>query len=376
MRRLSPLFLAAPWLAVGLLAGCSAPSTSSPVSTIPNVGSAPARATHGRFVPQWSEFASVVPPELRARGDGALHGRPMPPRGRRAAQGGIYGSQFFSATINGYHHRNTGNGPPVCSLGASYPNGIAVDNKGNLIVPDGGTRSIIVYQGPGMCGPEVGSVSDPFGQPSDAASADAVDGTIVVSNIFGNVDRSQGAPHHDTTSNGNISLCTLASGCTVDLINPAIYEAAGVALANNGDCWASAIDSSGFAILVYFAGCSGDGQLATGFENAYWGGLDIDKSGNIVSVDLGVSGSSSLWVYRGCNPACSLVGGPFPLLGQSVFGHLNKQSMAFVAGDVEFGQLDVYDYSPTSLTYSYSINNGFAPSEDVEGAAYNPRSQQ
>ncbi len=293
-----------------------------------------------------------------------------------ADRGGIYGSQFFSSIINGYHHHNTGNGPPVCSLGASYANTIAVDGKGNLIDPDGGTRTIIVYRGPGMCGPEVGAVADGFGQPADAASMDAANGTIVVGNIFDNVARSHGPSHGTSSGFASISLCTLANGCTVNLSNPNMFLVAGVALANDGDCWASGTDSSGSGTLFYFAGCSEEGQIATGFHNVSYGGLDIDKNGNLVSIDLGTSGSSSLWVYRGCNPACTLVGGPFPLLGQTVFGHLNEQSMAFVTGDFEFGQLDIYDYSPTSLTYSYSINNGFSPSEEVEGAAYNPRSKQ
>ena len=81
-------------------------------------------------------------------------------------------------------------------------------------------------------------------------------------------------------------------------------------------------------------------------------------------------------VYSGCNPACTLVGGPFPLLDEAVFCHLSKQSMPLACGDFALGQIDVYYYSPTSLTYWYSFNNGLSFSDDVEGAAYNPRSRQ
>lgn len=355
-------------VALGLLAGCSGGNMSSPTSTVPSVGGSMGQKTHGRFVPHWSKFASLVPPELRPHGGDVVKGRPEPLKKKShkgSGSGGLYGSQFFLGVINGYNHNNSGNGPPICSLPASYPNGIAVDGQGNLIDPDGGTRAVIVYQGPGMCGPEVGSVADSFGQPADASSADAASGTIVVGNIFDN----SGLP-------GSISLCTLASGCSTNLTNPAMFEVAGVAQANNGDCWASAIDSSGFPTLTYFAGCSGAGQVASGFDNVFYGGLDIDKAGNLVSIDLIGSGTGSVWVYSGCNPSCTLVGGPFPTQGESIFGHVNKQSMSLAMGDFSVGAVDVYNYSPTSITYMYSITNGFAPSEDVEGAAYNPRSMQ
>ncbi len=60
--------------------------------------------------------------------------------------------------------------------------------------------------------------------------------------------------------------------------------------------------------------------------NTYYGGLDIDKNGNIVAIS---AFDSNVYVYSGCNPACTLVGGPFPMHGEAVFGHLNKQSMTF-----------------------------------------------
>ena len=98
---------------------------------------------------------------------------------------------------------------PVSSV-----NDIAVDGKGNLIDPDGGTRTVIVFKGPGMCGPSIGSVSDPYGQPSDAASINAATGTIAVANIFG------------TSGPGSISLCTLPGGCFANLTNPHMDEVA------------------------------------------------------------------------------------------------------------------------------------------------------
>ncbi len=105
----------------------------------------------------------------------------------------------------------------------------------------------------------------------------------------------------------------------------------------------------------------------------YYGGLDIDTHGNIVAVDAFVP---QLWVYRGCNPACTVVGGPFPLHGDTVFGHLNRTGTEWVGGDYQNGMLDVYKYRTSTLTYEYSISNGFNPSDEVEGAAFSPSSKE
>ncbi len=342
-----------------LLAGCggnmSQPGTPGPSAA----GQTQSELdSHGKFIPHWAYPARVVPQGLIGMRGQALKTRFAPDAKKR---GGIYGSQFLASIINGYPHKNTSNGPPTCSVSANYTNGVAVDGKGNLIVPDDGTR-VTVYAGPGMCGPEVGSIEDTYGQPSDASSANAVTGEIAVANIF------------TTEGPGSISICSLSAGCTRNLTDDYnMFELAGVALANNGDCWGSATNSFGTATLIYFKRCSKSGVVATGWLNTYFGGLDIDANGNLVSID---AFTPALRVYSGCKPACTLVGGPFPLIGDCIFGHVNKQSTAFACGDSSLGQIDVYHYTPTSLTYWYSFNNGLSVSDEVESAAYNPRSRQ
>ncbi|HEY5426169.1 MAG TPA: hypothetical protein VIJ77_06415 [Candidatus Tumulicola sp.] len=316
------------------------------------------------FKPQWSRTASLIPRSLRPRLPMALHGKVAPDVVRR----GIYVSEFSGTSMFGYKKGNATDPGPICTVpfAVSSPNGIAVDGAGNLMEPDGGTRTIQIGQGPNMCGSLAATVSDPFGQPSDAASADALNGTIAVGNIFDN----SGAA-------GSISVCTVASGCTTNLTNPAMFEVAGVAMDNSGNCWADATDPTGVATLTYFAGCAGAGVQATGFTNTSFGGIDIDASGNLVTIDAFAGGTGAVDVYSGCNPACTLVGGPFALNGEAVFGHLNsKFNNKLATGDFAFGQVDIYRYSPTSLTYAYSFNNGLSASLDVEGAAYNKRSPQ
>ncbi len=265
----------------------------------------------GTFVPGGSQVVTQTP----AR---AFAGPDIRHRGLYVTDG---------SEVIGYRAVERRGRPRTCTVqGPSYSNDVAVDGKGNLMVPDGGSRSVVVFQGPKMCGPEMGSFADQYGQPADVASADAATGTVVVGNIFDN----SGNP-------GSISVCTLAGGCTRNFTNPGMFEVAGVAQARNGDCWASAIDSSGFPTLTYFAGCNGSGRVATGFKNVFYGGLDIDKDGNLVSVDLIGTGTGALWVYKGCNPRCKLVGGPFALQGETVFGHLNVDSTKFAGADFASG---------------------------------------
>jgi len=345
-------------VAAALLAGCSGSGLGSSSPSAPSAGGTQTHFTNGHIIPQWSKFASLIPVELRPTGAMPLHGKMAP----AASVKGIYASEFYGTSIYGYPGNNSGNNPPTCSVsGISYPNGIATDKVGNLIDPDGGSRTIMIFKGPKMCGNLLGTISDSYGQPADASSANASTGPIAVGNIF------------DNSGAGSISVCTLSGGCTANLTNANMYEVAGVAMDKHGNCWASAINSAGTATLTYFKGCSGSGQAATGFQNAYFGGLDIDKKGNLVSIS---AFDLNLYVYKGCNPSCTLVGGPFPMQGEAVFGHLNKKANAFATGDFQNGQIDIYKYSPSALTYQYSFNNGLSASLDVEGAAYNPRSRE
>ena len=341
-------------LAVGPLAACSG-SLGAPGS-VPNTVGSQSSIRNGHFSPVWSKFASLIP--LGAQADRRRTVlKELTTKPDEKSKGGIYVSQIGSTSIYGYPNPNSGNNPPTCGVrGVSEVNDVAVDGKGNLIDPDGGTRSVIIFKGPGMCGRELGSFSDPYGQPSDAASANAATGTIIVGNIY------------DNSGAGSISVCTL-KGCTANLTNSAMYELAGVALAKNGDCWASAVNYSGDATLTYFKGCTGSGRHATGFENPYYGGLDIDEKGDLVSIS---TFDSELYVYKGCNPRCTVVGGPFSMIEEAVYGHLDKKAKNFVTGALD--EVDAYKYKPRGLTYSYSFN--YDLNYGVEGVAFNPRSEE
>ncbi len=258
--------------------------------------------------------------------------------------------------ILGYRGNNSGNRPPICMERGGYAAlGIAADSDGNLIDADSASDAIVVFKGPGMCGQKLGSIHDPYGEPSDVASVHAATGTIAVAGP------------------GSVAVCTLAGGCTKNLRIGSMYEVAGVALAANGNCWASSTNPSGSARLTYFKRCSGSGTIATGYRNAYYGGLDIEGQGRLLAIS---AFDSKLYVYKGCNPACSLAAGPYALHGEAVFGHLNEKSTKFAAGDFASGSVDVYAYAQTGLTYQNSFNNGLKASGIVEGVTYNRRAKE
>jgi hypothetical protein len=145
----------------------------------------------------------------------------------------------------------------------------------------------------------------------------------------------------------------------------------------NGNCWADA-DNAAFTavVLTYWAGCTGTGQAATGFSNTGFGGVDVDNKGNIVTLNWHGSAGTDLWVYSGCNPACTSVSDNPLTNDTAIFGHIGRQGQRLVVGAYLNGQVDIYAYTPTKLTYYYSFNNSLSANGDVEGAAYNPSSKK
>ncbi|HEV3090460.1 MAG TPA: hypothetical protein VGX91_03350 [Candidatus Cybelea sp.] len=280
---------------------------------------------------------------------------------------GIYVSALLGSLLYGFPRNNSGNEPPFCSVPAEGVNDFGVDGSGNLIVPQG-MDGITVWEGPQMCGDSAppATITDPYGEAADASAVNALTGNIAVANLFG----VSGAP-------GSISICTVASGtCSTNLTNPNMNLVAGVAMSTAGDCWANALNPSGAAVLVYFAGCTGSGQLATGFTNGSYGGVDIDRYGNLVTTSLyDASGSlpSIVSVYSGCNPACTLRSAT-ALAGESIYGHVGKQTQRYVTTDLLYADVEVYRYrATTGLSLNYSFTGSLPCATDLcEAAAYDP----
>jgi hypothetical protein len=341
-------------IAIGFLAGCAGnmgSSGTSPLGLSPQTRTAPI-----------SVYDDATPPHVVS----VMHSLMLPDKKKKLPKTGTYVSQFYGTAVLGYPASNKGNKKPICMIaGIMYVNDVGVDGKGNLMVPNPGTAStpaLTIYQGPTMCGKTVGSISDSYGQPSDVTSPNALTGKIAVGNLA------------DTGSSpGSVSICTLKGGCTVNLTNSTIYHAGGVAMSNSGDCWVNAKTYGSGAALVYFKGCAGGGAVAKGFKGTYYGGVDIDNSGNLVVID---DMAEDVYIYKGCNPKCTVVGGPFALKGESFFGKLNQSNTEYTAVDRTDAVVDVYSYSTKNIKFMYSYNSGLVASNLPDGIAENPRSKQ
>jgi hypothetical protein len=348
-------------VSVALLAGCAGNLSGQSA----NAGALPqARvAQHGPI--------SLVSPWMLAAGERRLNLDSV--QGDAKSSGGIYGSEFYGnpsdseGMINGYPNPDNKNSKPTCSIAGYAINGWGIDNSGNLILPSAsGSASeptINVYSGPGMCGKLLGQIVDSTGQPSDAKTFNATKDKIYVGEI---VDSNTGF--------GDVVICTLKSMlCGQPVTSTKITGyGGGVAIDSKGDCWMSAgtYDTSGF-VMVYWKGCKGKGVAATGTKNTALGGLFFDTSGNLVSIDS----SGMLYVYKGCNPKCTLVSSS-AMKGASIFGNLNAAGNQLVAGDVANSDIDVYTYSSKGIKYSYSFNKGLDGTSYTEAGGFNPTNKQ
>lgn len=247
--------------------------------------------------------------------------------------------------------------------GASYYSGVAADKDGNLMVPQGDLgNSMTVYAGPGMCGREFATVTWPisdFGYPVDAASLNVRTGKIVIAMV------------PPFSLSGGVLVCRLSGSCS-EILDESSFDpngATAVAIDSAGDCWASAelenASKSGYyPALEYFHHCEAPGVKARGWLNAAGGGLDVDQSGNVLSISAG--SPSRLYVYQGCRPQCRRIGGPFTLLHAATFGHVSRDGSLFASTGE--GVVDIYDYSSTTLAHRFSFRVG----KNSVGVAFSP----
>jgi hypothetical protein len=354
-------------VAVALLAGCSGLGSTNP--SLPTGSQSQNAHTHFKNV-------SVMPPWMHPAGIARLR---LTDRIVPNDATGIYASEFDGFQVFGYADPNDQNYPPSCTLGTTSNflasvNGFGVDTKGDVMVPaytpnDSGADSINVFAKD--CGGLRWQAPVANAQPTDAFADNAANrnSTIYVSLLL-----------NDSTEAGGLVRCDESGGCGNPFSNAAVtgYGAGVAEEVRNGkpDCWLAAGTQSfsGF-VLIYFPKCKGHGEVATGTQNQYYGGLFFDSQGQLGSIDL----SGTLYVYKGCDPHCHLVGSS-PLQGQSVYGGLNAAGNELAVGDVANSDVDVYSYNPDPsgsgsnglLNYEYSFNNGLTPGFDEEAAHFAP----
>jgi len=343
-------------LAAALLASCSGGNMGSMTSSVPGTqsGASKVQALHH------AGAVSIIPRSVLPKTKMKLKGRQAPPQEMK----GIYAAEFLGSSVLGYTKNNSSNSAAICNFGGvASVNNVATDTVGNLIVPNA-FGGVIVGQGPDMCPTTTDTITDSYGQASDAASVNAESGPIVVGNILGP---------------GYVVNCTVSSNSCTELTpgSAGIGEVAGVAMDKAGNCYADSYNAAFTAVEVtYWAGCTGTGTVMSGFLNTGYGGLDVDNKGNLVSFNWHGSAGTDLWVYSVSGSALTSVSDNSLTENTAIFGHVGKQGQRLVVGAYSIGQEDIYQYSPTTLTYYYSFNNGLTPSLDTEGVAYSPSSKK
>ena len=276
---------------------------------------------------------------------------------------------MLESHLYGFPKNNSGNEAPFCSVPAEGVNDFGVDNSGNLIVPEG-MDGIIVWTGPECAGrfmpPQKRSPTRLAKLPTLPPS------TRLTATLPLPIFSVKSGP-------GSVSICTVASGtCSTNLTNPNMSLVAGVAINTAGDCWANALNAYEVAVLIYFAGCTGSGQLATGFTNASYGGIDIDRYGNLVTTSL-YGPSARYRALSTCTRAAiphARYAAPRPLPAESIYGHVGKVTQRYVTTDLLYADVEIYQYrATTGLSLNYSFTGGLPCATDhCEAAAYDPSS--
>ncbi|MGA8534635.1 MAG: hypothetical protein WB615_11045 [Candidatus Tumulicola sp.] len=277
---------------------------------------------------------------------------------RTAAQkaaGLIYSSAFGGNTVS-YYLKGTGpNNPLAGTLSGPFaqPQGMGVDQNGDLYVSNGNDEDILVFAA-GSTSP-TGTLDDLNKFPDDVAIAR--DGTVYVANGSGPIGAS-----------GNVVVYAPGATSPTSTLNDKNFlHVVGVALDKNGNLFVScnAQQAIGTGTVVEFKVGSST-PIDTHIKLGYAGGIAIDGSGHIAVVDQEVP---SLNIYD--------VGNQKPIAtpnlpSASAYIAFNRTSKVLFVADYSKGEIDVFDYSPSALKRINRITNGITPSNDNMGIAVTP----
>ena len=250
-----------------------------------------------------------------------------------------------------YYKNGSGNQPVAGFLNPpssfSVPQGIASDAAGNIYVADSGGCSVYVYA-PGTTTPGK-TLNDPGNrEPIDTAVAS--NGTVYVANI----STLSGGP-------GNVSVYAAgATNPTSTLTDANFGYVIGVALNKKGDLYVSYVASNGTGSVAYYAKGSTTAQ-ETGISIGFAGGIGFDAKGNLLLLD---ETNGVLDVFA---PGHSTPTTQFTLPGAAAFFAFQKGDKKLFTADFVNASIDVFDYTPTSLTQIDKITNGITPSGNTLG---------
>jgi sugar lactone lactonase YvrE len=268
--------------------------------------------------------------------------------------GRIYSSSYGNSTVS-YYDKGTGPNNPVAGMLTGTfeaPEGMAVDDSGNLYVANGDAQNVLVYA-PGASSPTT-TLSDPNGFPVDVA-VDS-DGTIYAANIWGMA----GNP-------GTIAVYKNGATSPTSVLNDrAFTQVAGAALDRHGNLFVS-YDANHGSVGAVVEFQHGKKMVQTKISLGAAGGIGFDAAGHLLAMDCA---ASTLNVYDAGNakPIHKL-----KLPGSPIYFAFGKQSKMLYVANYANGEIDVYDYTPSKLTLSNTITNGMNASSDNLGVAISPQ---
>lgn len=270
-----------------------------------------------------------------------------PPRGARAH---VAVAQFGASSVLWFKENDVKNKPPKVCEPALSTNGIRIDRKGNLWVPNGQADTTTEYA-PDCGAPEL-TIPDPDGEPADVGFDRR--GNVYILNL----NNVSGPPVVHVYSSSGIELRTLS--------DPSFAVLFGVNSDNKGNVYVSNLTSGNVGIVVEFPHGKMPGKQLSGVSLRLPGVPVFDSSENLIIADWG---NKTIDVF-----APPYTGAPTTskLMGSSIWCPLDRQEKHIYCGDAGHGAIDVYGYPGGAYLYSYTA--GLSPSALVTGVAPDPPS--
>lgn len=260
-------------------------------------------------------------------------------------------AQFGSNEILWYpRSTDRRNAPPINCEPATATNGIAIDRRGNLWIPNGQADTTTEY-GPN-CGAAKLTISDTTGEPADV-TIDNFNNVYIL-----NLNNISGPPTVNVYNYSGKFLRTLS--------DPSFNILFGIRADIGGDVFVSNLTSSNVGNVVEFKNGRMPGADLSGPHLGLPGAPAIDSAGNLVIADwLAMTIDVFAPPYSGSPKTATL-------MGQSIWCPIGHYQQRVFCGDAQYGSIDVYDY-PT-LNYMYSYTAGLSPDNLVTGVAPYPPS--
>ncbi len=296
-----------------------------------------------------SQYATRNATQYRA---GSLAGDRTEPSWMRSPKKGsiahVAVAQFGATSILWFKEKDKANKPPSVCEPAASTNGIRIDRRGNLWIPNGKAFNTTEYAP--NCGVAELTIPDPDGEPADVGFDRS--GNIYILNI----NNMSGPPVvHVYDASGN-ELRTLT--------DPSFAELFGVNSDNKGNVFVSNLTSGNVGNVVEFPHGKMPGTQLTGVSLRLPGVPVFDAADNLIISDWG---NRTLDVFA---PPYTSAPTTSHLMGEAIWCPLDGPQQHIYCGDAGHGSIDVYAYPGGAYLYSYTAD--LSASALVTGVAPDP----